>query len=238
MRALSDALPTGHRAMANPTLQLHFDCGKATPPVSHSHNWPSGRMQNFLFKIGQKSYFLPIKTPKLILTIEWYYRSMYCRSNAMIFIRPSLDGTYYGMALSVRPSVRSSVRPTVSTKKHRCKWRIFFKFCTQVCLGVPSINLWFLLSYLIKYAHNSIINDFSIFGIHRVIFLVRVFKFCTFWELVMFLDISSVFYRIPIWLFFTIILTIHLLISLGTLLARENIEGTFWFFSNSVCTCS
>ena len=163
-------------------------------------------------------------------------------SDLCIFIRPSLDGTYYGMALSVRPSVRpsvrSSVRPTVSTKKHRCKWRIFFKFCTQVCLGVPSINLWFVLSYLIKYAHNSIISDFSIFGIHRVIFLVRVFKFCTSWELVMFLDISSVFYRIPIWLFFTIILTIDLLISLGTLLARENIEGTFWFFSNSVCTCS
>ena len=88
----------------------------------------------------------------------------------MIIIRPSLDGTYYGMALSVRPSVRSSVRPTVSTKKHRCKWRIFFKFCTQVCLGVPSINLLFVLSYLIKYAHNSIISDFSIFGIHRVIF--------------------------------------------------------------------
>ena len=80
----------------------------------------------------------------------------------IIFIRPSLDGTYYGMALSVRP--------TVSTKKHRCKWRIFFKFCTQVCLGVPSINLLFVLSYLIKYAHNSIISDFSIFGIHRVIF--------------------------------------------------------------------
>ena len=86
------------------------------------------------------------------------------------FIRLSLDGTYYGMALSVRPSVRSSVRPTVSTKKHRCKWRIFFKFCTQVCLGVPSINLLYVLSYLIKYAHNSIISDFSIFGIHRVIF--------------------------------------------------------------------
>ena len=87
-----------------------------------------------------------------------------------IFIRPSLDGTYYGMALSVRSSVRSSVRPTVSTKKHSCKWRIFFKFCTQVCLGVPSINLLFVLSYLIKYAHNSIISDFNIFGIHRVIF--------------------------------------------------------------------
>ena len=87
MRALSDALPTGRRAMANPTLQLHFGCGRATPPVSHSHNWPSGRMQIFFFKIGQKSYFLPIKTPKLILTIEWYYRSMYCRSNAIIFLK-------------------------------------------------------------------------------------------------------------------------------------------------------
>ena len=74
---------------------------------------------------------------------------------------------WYG---AVRPSVRPSVRPTVSTKKHRCKWQIFFKFCTQVCWGVPSINLLFVLSYLIKYAHNSIISDFSIFGIHRVIF--------------------------------------------------------------------
>ena len=78
-----------HRPPGNgeSTLQLHFGCGRATPPVSHSHNWPSGRMQIFLFKIGQKSYFLPIKTPKLILTIEWYYRSMYCRSNAMIFFK-------------------------------------------------------------------------------------------------------------------------------------------------------
>ena len=64
MRALSDALPTGHRAMANPTLQLHFGCGRATPIVSHSHNWPSGRMQFFLFKIGQKSYFFANKDPK------------------------------------------------------------------------------------------------------------------------------------------------------------------------------
>ena len=144
------------------------------------------------------------------------------------------DVLWYG---AVRPSVRPSVR-LLARKNIDANGGFFFKFCTQVCLGVPSINLWFVLSYLIKYAHNSIISDFSIFGIHRVIFLVRVFKFCTFWELVMFLDISSVFYRIPIWLFFTIILTIHLLISLGTLLARENIEGTFWFFSNSVCTCS
>ena len=49
-------------------------------------------MQNFLFKIGQKSYYLLIKTPKLILTIEWYYRSMYCRSNAMIFLNGQFEG--------------------------------------------------------------------------------------------------------------------------------------------------
>ena len=92
------------------------------------------------------------------------------QSSIIIFIRPSLDHIMVWRCPSVRPSVRSSVRPTVSTKKHRCKWRIFFKFCTQVCLGVPSINLLFVLSYLIKYAHNSIISDFSIFGIHWVIF--------------------------------------------------------------------
>ena len=33
--------------MANPTLQLHFGYRRATPPVSHSHNRPSGRMQHF-----------------------------------------------------------------------------------------------------------------------------------------------------------------------------------------------
>ena len=77
------------------------------------------------------------------------------------------DILWYG---AVRPSVHPSVRPTFSTKKHRCKWRIFFKLGTQVCLGVPSINLLFVLTYLIRYVHNSITSDFSIFGIHRVIF--------------------------------------------------------------------
>ena len=40
MRALSDALPTGHRAMTNPTLQFNFGCGRSTPqaPLTPS-NW-------------------------------------------------------------------------------------------------------------------------------------------------------------------------------------------------------
>ena len=57
MRALSDALPTGHRAMANPTLQLHFGCGRATPSVSYSHNWPSGRMHFFVKNWTKKLFF-------------------------------------------------------------------------------------------------------------------------------------------------------------------------------------
>ena len=57
---------------------------------------------------------------------------------------------------------------------------------------------------------------------------------------VMFLYISSgFFYCIPNYsCFFMIISMIYLLISLGILLAHENIEGTVWFFSNSVCRCS
>ena len=47
----------------------------------------------------------------------------------------------------------------------------FFKFGMQMLLGGSLINLFFVLSYLIKYVHKSIISDFSIFGIHRVIFL-------------------------------------------------------------------
>ena len=38
----------------------------------------------FVQNLTKKFLFLPIKTQKLILTLEWYYRSLYCRSNAMI----------------------------------------------------------------------------------------------------------------------------------------------------------
>ena len=62
--------------------------------------------------------------------------------------------------------------------------------------------------------HNDLIVDFSIFSIHSVIFKVRAFKFCTFGELIMLLNIRSIFYYTPICLFFINLLTIHLLISL------------------------
>ena len=66
---------------------------------------------------------------------------------------------------SVRPSVRLLTRKNIDANGG-----FFFEFGTQVCLGVPSINLLFVSSYLIRYVHKSLISDFSIFGIHRVIF--------------------------------------------------------------------
>ena len=58
----------------------------------------------------------------------------------------------------------------VSAWKHRRNYWIFFIFSDKVCLGIPLINLYFVWSYLIKYAHNGQISDFSIFGIHNVSF--------------------------------------------------------------------
>ena len=37
----------------------------------------------------------------------------------------------------------------------------FFKYCMQKQLGGPSIDLLFVLSYLVKYVHNDAINYFS-----------------------------------------------------------------------------
>ena len=46
----------------------------------------------------------------------------------------------------------------------------------QMWLGGPLINLLFVGSYLIEYAHNSMISDFIIFGFHNVIFLNYSFQ--------------------------------------------------------------
>ena len=54
--------------------------------------------------LKHKFHFLPYSN----MAVLWF------------FIRPSLDGTYYGMALSVRPSVRLFVRPSLK-KKIKCR---------------------------------------------------------------------------------------------------------------------
>ena len=50
-----------------------------------------------------------------------------------IFIRPSLDGTYYGMVMSVRPSGSPSVRPSqFSALFSYMLWHIDLKFCVSL----------------------------------------------------------------------------------------------------------
>ena len=93
----------------------------------------------------------------------------------LFFIRPSLDGTYYGMALSVCPSVRLLARKNIDGPV-----RLFVKFAVQMCLGVPSINLWLIRSYLIWYAQFGLISDFSIFSIHSVILKLEPSNFVQF----------------------------------------------------------
>ena len=77
---------------------------------------------------------------------------------------------YYGMALCVRSPVCLFVR-LFARKNKEGIGSFFFIFGVQVYLGVPSIDLSFVVSCLIKYAHNDLIIHFSIFGIHNVIFL-------------------------------------------------------------------
>ena len=58
-----------------------------------------------------------------------YYRSSF------IFIRPSSDGTYYGMVMSVRVSVRP-----FSALFSYMLWHIELKFCTWLCFTVLQIK--------------------------------------------------------------------------------------------------
>ena len=48
-----------------------------------------------------------------ILLFQSYLKLCIHLSRSLFIIRPSSDGTYYGMVMSVRPSVRVSVRPSV-----------------------------------------------------------------------------------------------------------------------------
>ena len=59
----------------------------------------------------------------------------------IVFIRPSLDGPYYGMVMSVRPSVRPGLRPSVRPSVRPSQfsalfsymlWDIELKFCVSL----------------------------------------------------------------------------------------------------------
>ena len=54
-------------------------------------------------------------------------------AQASIFIRPSLDGTYYGMALSVRPSVAATaIKPPKAACQFAADDILLYKFCYNI----------------------------------------------------------------------------------------------------------
>ena len=59
--------------------------------------------------------------------------------NFYIFIRPSSDGTNYGMVMSARPSVRPPVRPFSALFSYML-WHNELKFCTWLCFNVLQIK--------------------------------------------------------------------------------------------------
>ena len=46
----------------------------------------------------------------------------------ILFIRPSSDGTYYGMVMSVRPSVRPGLRPSVRPSVRPSQFSALFSY--------------------------------------------------------------------------------------------------------------
>ena len=81
----------------------------------------------------------------------WYlkwkpHKKMYS-GRVSLLIRPSSDGTYYGMVMSVRVSVRPSIRPSVRLSVRPFSalfsymfWYIELKFCTWLCFDVLQIK--------------------------------------------------------------------------------------------------
>ena len=75
-----------------------------------------------------------------------------CFTNTSVFIRPSSDGTYYGMVMSVQVSVRVSVHPSVRLSVRPVSvrpfsalfsymlWHIELKFWTWLCFDVLQIE--------------------------------------------------------------------------------------------------
>ena len=59
----------------------------------------------------------------------------------VVFIRPSSDGTYYGMVMSVRPGLRPSVRPSqFSALFSYMLWDIKLKFCASLYFDARKIK--------------------------------------------------------------------------------------------------
>ena len=86
---------------------------------------------------------------------RWHIKRLGCRycgwlkfRGVPVFIRPSSDGTYYGIVMSVRPSVRVSVRPSV-----RPSVRHSFPHFSPTCFEILSWN--FVYHFILMHVRAS-----------------------------------------------------------------------------------
>ena len=71
--------------------------------------------------------------PRLTTMISNLFAQLWECISCFVFIRPSSDGTYYGMVMSVRPGLRPSVRPSqFSALFSYMLWHIDLKFCVSL----------------------------------------------------------------------------------------------------------
>ena len=76
---------------------------------------------------------------QIILTLFSYLDAIF------VFIRPSSDGTYYGMVMSVRPSGSPSVRPSIRPSQFSALFsyilgHIDLKFCVSLYIYARKIK--------------------------------------------------------------------------------------------------
>ena len=79
---------------------------------------------------------------RFVFNFWWFFVVLdFYLSTVPVFIRPSSDGTYYGMVMSVRPSVRPGLRPSVRPSVRPSQfsalfsymlWDIELKFCISL----------------------------------------------------------------------------------------------------------
>ena len=86
-------------------------------------------------------------------------------NNIKVIIRPSSDGTYYGMVMSVRPSVRPSGSPSV-----RPSVRHSFPHFSPTCFEILSWN--FVYNFILMHVRSSL---------NAINFRQFLLELCPFW---------------------------------------------------------
>ena len=120
-----------------------------------------------------------------ILSIVWI---IYMTGFYKIFIRPSSDGTYYGMVMSVRPSVRPSVRHSFPHFSPTCfeilSWNFVYHFILMhVRSSSNAIDFRQFLRELCPFwtSHSYKYTVFRTFLLHALIYWAEILRMTLFY---------------------------------------------------------